>query len=200
MHGPYSYLAVYAQGRGRTLYVPETVKSACDASVDVAQGKGALLAAISLINLELLRRRRWSDRCATCCRRWSRRSQTWSIPRWQVASVGSAVEKITGSHREGSCVCVQSSPRQVRGGGRPAAVTRVLTTAEVDLGCGSHLGGVAIDVRPRLMPITQPRRSPRLHDRLPHRQELRKSGQSGHHCGADELQQRAADVDGLLDP
>src|SRR6516164_5341302 len=45
LHGPYSYLAVYADGRSRTIYVA------------VTQRNEALLAEISQINLELLRRR-----------------------------------------------------------------------------------------------------------------------------------------------
>jgi hypothetical protein len=57
LHGPYSYLAVYADGRSRTIYVPQVVKSACEASVDVTQRNEGLLAEISQINLELLRRR-----------------------------------------------------------------------------------------------------------------------------------------------
>jgi hypothetical protein len=57
LHGPYSYLAVYADGRSRTIYVPQTVKSACEASVEVTQRNEALLQEVSQINLELLRRR-----------------------------------------------------------------------------------------------------------------------------------------------
>jgi hypothetical protein len=57
LHGPYSYLAVYADGRSRTIYVPRTVQAACEAHVQVTQRNEALLAEISQINLELLRRR-----------------------------------------------------------------------------------------------------------------------------------------------
>jgi hypothetical protein len=57
LHGPYSYLAVYADGRSRTIYVPAAAQAACEASVAVTQGNEALLAEISQINLELLRRR-----------------------------------------------------------------------------------------------------------------------------------------------
>src|ERR1700758_4900169 len=57
LHGPYSYLAVYADGRSRTIYVPAASVAACEASVAVTQHNGALLAEISQINLELLRRR-----------------------------------------------------------------------------------------------------------------------------------------------
>ena len=57
LHGPYSYLAVYADGRSRTIYVPQAVVAACEASVGITQRNEALLQEISQINLELLRRR-----------------------------------------------------------------------------------------------------------------------------------------------
>ena len=57
LHGPYSYLAVYADGRSRTIYVPQAAVAACEASVAVTQRNETLLAEISQINLELLRRR-----------------------------------------------------------------------------------------------------------------------------------------------
>ena len=57
LHGPYSYLAVYADGRSRTIYVPQAVQAACEASVEVTRRNDGLLAEISQINLELLRRR-----------------------------------------------------------------------------------------------------------------------------------------------
>jgi len=57
LHGPYSYLAVYADGRSRTIYVPAVAQAACEASVAVTQRNEALLVEISQINLELLRRR-----------------------------------------------------------------------------------------------------------------------------------------------
>jgi len=57
LHGPYTYLAVYADGRSRTVYVPAVAQAACDAHVSVTQRNEALLAEISQINLELLRRR-----------------------------------------------------------------------------------------------------------------------------------------------
>lgn len=57
LHGPYSYLAVYAGGRSRTVYVPAAMQAVCEASVDVTGRNEALLAEISQINLELLRRR-----------------------------------------------------------------------------------------------------------------------------------------------
>ena len=57
LHGPYSYLAIYADGRSRTIYVPAATQAACEASVAVTQRNDALLAEVSQINLELLRRR-----------------------------------------------------------------------------------------------------------------------------------------------
>jgi hypothetical protein len=57
LHGPYSYLAVYADGRSRTIYVPEAAAAACETSVAVTQRNETLLGEISQINLELLRRR-----------------------------------------------------------------------------------------------------------------------------------------------
>lgn len=57
LHGPYTYLAVYAQGRSRTIYVPAAVKAAAEVHVEFTQRNDALLLEISQINLELLRRR-----------------------------------------------------------------------------------------------------------------------------------------------
>jgi hypothetical protein len=57
LHGPYSYLAVYADGRSRTIYVPAAARAACEASVAVTARNEALLGEVSQINLELLRRR-----------------------------------------------------------------------------------------------------------------------------------------------
>jgi hypothetical protein len=57
LHGPYSYLAVYVDGRSRTIYVPAAAQAVCEASVAVTQRNEALLSEISQINLELLRRR-----------------------------------------------------------------------------------------------------------------------------------------------
>ena len=57
LHGPYSYLAVYADGRSRTIYVPAAAQAVCEAHVAVTQRNEALLAEVSQINLELLRRR-----------------------------------------------------------------------------------------------------------------------------------------------
>jgi hypothetical protein len=57
LHGPYSYLAIYAGGRSRTVYVPQAVAPVAEAHVEVTQRNEVLLAEISQINLELLRRR-----------------------------------------------------------------------------------------------------------------------------------------------
>jgi hypothetical protein len=57
LHGPYTYLAIYSEGRSRTIYVPAAVEAACEAHVRVTQRNDALLAEVSQINLELLRRR-----------------------------------------------------------------------------------------------------------------------------------------------
>jgi Family of unknown function (DUF6788) len=57
LHGPYTYLAIYSEGRSRTIYVPAAVQAVAEAHVEATQRNEALLAEISLINLELLRRR-----------------------------------------------------------------------------------------------------------------------------------------------
>jgi hypothetical protein len=57
LHGPYSYLAIYTNGRSRTIYVPSAIEAALADRVDLTQRNEALLGEISLINLELLRRR-----------------------------------------------------------------------------------------------------------------------------------------------
>jgi len=57
LHGPYSYLATYADGRSRTIYVPGAEHAAVAEHVELTQRNEALLGEISLINLELLRRR-----------------------------------------------------------------------------------------------------------------------------------------------
>jgi hypothetical protein len=57
LHGPYTYLAIYADGRSRTIYVPQAAQAACEASAEVTQRNEALLQEISQVNLELLRRR-----------------------------------------------------------------------------------------------------------------------------------------------
>lgn len=57
LHGPYTYLAVYADGRSRTIYVPAAARAAAEAHVALTQRNEALLLEISQINLELLKRR-----------------------------------------------------------------------------------------------------------------------------------------------
>jgi hypothetical protein len=57
LHGPYTYLAIYSDGRSRTIYVPSAVQAAAQAHVEVTQRNEQLLTEISQINLELLRRR-----------------------------------------------------------------------------------------------------------------------------------------------
>jgi len=57
LHGPYSYLAVYADGRSRTVYVPQAVAPIVEVHVEVTHRNEERLAEISQINLELLRRR-----------------------------------------------------------------------------------------------------------------------------------------------
>jgi hypothetical protein len=57
LHGPYTYLAVYADGRSRTIYVPAAAQAAAAAHVELTQRNEALLLEVSHINLELLRRR-----------------------------------------------------------------------------------------------------------------------------------------------
>ncbi len=57
LHGPYSYLAVYVDGRSRTVYVPQAVAPVAEAHVELTRRNEERLAEISQINLELLRRR-----------------------------------------------------------------------------------------------------------------------------------------------
>jgi hypothetical protein len=57
LHGPYPYLSIYDQGRSRTVYVPAPLEPVVAGHVAVTQRNDALLAEISQINLELLRRR-----------------------------------------------------------------------------------------------------------------------------------------------
>jgi uncharacterized protein DUF6788 len=57
LHGPYTYLAVYSEGRSRTVYVPAAVEAVAAQHVEVTHRSELLLAGISMINLELLRRR-----------------------------------------------------------------------------------------------------------------------------------------------
>jgi hypothetical protein len=57
LHGPYSYLAVYTEGRSLTIYVPQAVAPIAEAHVELTRHNEVLLLEISQINLELLRRR-----------------------------------------------------------------------------------------------------------------------------------------------
>ena len=57
LHGPYTYLAVYLAGKSRMVYVPKALSELAAERVAGTQASEALLAEISQINLELLRRR-----------------------------------------------------------------------------------------------------------------------------------------------
>ncbi len=57
LHGPYLYLALYAAGRNRTLYVPAALETVVEEHVGVTQRNQAALEQIARINVELLRRR-----------------------------------------------------------------------------------------------------------------------------------------------
>ena len=57
LHGPYTYLATYSDRRSRTIYVPAAAAAVVEEHVNATQRNEELLAEISLINLELLRRR-----------------------------------------------------------------------------------------------------------------------------------------------
>ena len=57
LHGPYTYLATYSDRRSRTIYVPAAIETVAQEHVVATQRNEELLAEISLINLELLRRR-----------------------------------------------------------------------------------------------------------------------------------------------
>ena len=57
LHGPYSYLAVYVAGKSRMVYVPKALTELAAEHVAGTQASEALLAEISQINLELLKRR-----------------------------------------------------------------------------------------------------------------------------------------------
>jgi hypothetical protein len=50
-------LASYSDGRTRTIYVPAAVAAVVEQHVEVTQRNETLLPEVSLINLELLRRR-----------------------------------------------------------------------------------------------------------------------------------------------
>ena len=57
LHGPYTYLATYGDRRSRTICVPAAAAEVVEAHVALTQRNEELLAEISLINVELLRRR-----------------------------------------------------------------------------------------------------------------------------------------------
>lgn len=57
LHGPYTYLTTYSSGRSRMVYVPRVVVATATEHVDATRHGEALLAEISRVNLELLRRR-----------------------------------------------------------------------------------------------------------------------------------------------
>jgi hypothetical protein len=57
LHGPYTYLTVYSSGRSRMVYVPKAVAAIAAEHVEATQRSEAVLAEISQVNLELLRRR-----------------------------------------------------------------------------------------------------------------------------------------------
>jgi len=57
LHGPYLYLALYAGGRNRTLYVPAALEAVVAEHVEVTHTNEAALDEIAQINVELLRRR-----------------------------------------------------------------------------------------------------------------------------------------------
>ena len=57
LHGPYTYLATYSDRRSRTVYVPAVIAAVVEQQVGATHRDEELLAEISLINVELLRRR-----------------------------------------------------------------------------------------------------------------------------------------------
>lgn len=57
LHGPYTYLSVYGEGRSRTLYVPKALAAVAAEHVQATRQGEALMLEISQVNLELLRRR-----------------------------------------------------------------------------------------------------------------------------------------------
>jgi hypothetical protein len=57
LHGPYTYLSVYGEGRTRTVYVPQALAVVTSEHVEATRRGEALMAEISQVNLELLRRR-----------------------------------------------------------------------------------------------------------------------------------------------
>lgn len=57
LHGPYSYLTVYSSGRSRMVYVPKALAAIAAEHVEATRHGEALMAQISQVNLELLKRR-----------------------------------------------------------------------------------------------------------------------------------------------
>ena len=57
LHGPYTYLSVYGDGRSRTVYVPQALAAVTGEHVQATRQGEALMMEISQVNLELLRRR-----------------------------------------------------------------------------------------------------------------------------------------------
>jgi hypothetical protein len=57
LHGPYLYLALYSEGRSRSVYVPAALEALVDEHVAVTARNEEALTRIAQINLELLRRR-----------------------------------------------------------------------------------------------------------------------------------------------
>jgi hypothetical protein len=57
LHGPYLYLALYSEGRSRTLYVPAALEAVVEEHLGVTQRNDAARAEIARINVELLERR-----------------------------------------------------------------------------------------------------------------------------------------------
>jgi hypothetical protein len=57
LHGPYLYLAVRADGGGRSVYVPAPLARTVGELVEATGKREAAVAEIARINLELLRRR-----------------------------------------------------------------------------------------------------------------------------------------------
>ena len=58
LHGPYLYLALYREGRNRSLYVPAALEGAVDECVGVSDRNETVMAEIASVNLELLVRRK----------------------------------------------------------------------------------------------------------------------------------------------
>ncbi len=57
LHGPYTYLSVYGDGRSRTVYVALALSEVASEHVEATRRGEALMLEISRVNLELLRRK-----------------------------------------------------------------------------------------------------------------------------------------------